>query len=184
VSWRRSPPTGHRIGWLRGFPDGESDPREEAFRQGLHDLGYVEGRNLVLEGRKAEGRVEQLSDLAAELVRLPVEVLVARGAPAIRAAQQATRTIPIVMAGTSDAVELGFVASLVRPGGNITGVSWLGAELPGKRLELLKDLVPQRADRRAGESGQPLLWGEDAQPDRGRPWAGAAPARGGGPPCG
>jgi putative tryptophan/tyrosine transport system substrate-binding protein len=72
-------------------------------------------------------------------------VLVARGAPAIRAAQHATRTIPIVMAGTSDAVELGFVASLARPGGNITGVSWLGAELPGKRLELLKEIVPQRA---------------------------------------
>jgi putative tryptophan/tyrosine transport system substrate-binding protein len=140
------PPTGHRIGWLRvGFPDGEPDPREEAFRQGLHDLGYVEGRNLILEGRDAEGSVERLPELAAELVRLRVEVLVARGAPAVRAAQHATRTIPIVMAGTSDAVELGFVASLARPGGNITGVSWLGAELPGKRLELLQELVPQRA---------------------------------------
>jgi putative tryptophan/tyrosine transport system substrate-binding protein len=140
------PTTGHRIGWLRvGLLDREPDSREEAFRQGLHDLGYVEGQHLVLEGRDAQGRVERLPDLAAELVRLQVEVLVARGAPAIRAAQHATRTVPIVMAGTSDAVELGFVASLARPGGNITGVSWLGTELPGKRLELLKEIVPQRA---------------------------------------
>ena len=140
------PLTGHRIGWLfAGFPDEEPDSRTEAFRQGLHDLGYVEGQNLILERRYAAGNVERLPDLAAELVGLPVEVLVARGAPAIRAAQQATRTIPIVMAGTSEAVELGFVASLARPGGNITGVSWLGAEFPGKRLELLKDLVPPRA---------------------------------------
>jgi putative tryptophan/tyrosine transport system substrate-binding protein len=139
-------PTVHRIGWLRvGFPDGQPDPREEAFRQGLHDLGYVEGQNLVLEGRDAGESVERLPDLAAELVRLRVAVLVARGAPAIRAAQHATRTIPIVMAGTSEAVELGFVASLAHPRGNITGVSWLGAGLPGKRLELLKELVPPRA---------------------------------------
>jgi putative tryptophan/tyrosine transport system substrate-binding protein len=140
------PPTVHRIGWLRvGVPDGQPDPREDAFRQGLHDLGYVEGQNLVLEGRDAGESVERLPALAAELVRLRVAVLVARGAPAIRAAQHATRTIPIVMAGTSEAVELGFVASLARPGGNITGVSWLGAELPGKRLELLQELVPPRA---------------------------------------
>jgi putative tryptophan/tyrosine transport system substrate-binding protein len=136
----------YRIGWLiSGNPPAGPDSNLEAFRQGLHDLGYVEGQNLVMEGRSTEGRVERLPDLAAELVRLQVEVLVARGAPAIRAAQHATRTIPVVMAGTSDAVEQGFVASLARPGGNITGVSWLGAELPGKRLELLKELVPQRA---------------------------------------
>jgi putative ABC transport system substrate-binding protein len=140
------PTTRYRIGWLRvGFPDGQPDTREEAFRQGLHNLGYVEGQHFVLEGRYAEGSVERLPDLAAELVRLQVEVLVAGGAPAIRAAQHATRRIPIVMAGTSDAVELGFVASLARPGGNTTGVSWLGTEFPGKRLELLKELVPQHA---------------------------------------
>ena len=86
--------------------------------------------------------------------------MVARGAPAIRAAQYATRTISIVMAGTSNAVEQRFVASLARPGGNITGLSWLGAELPGKGLELLKEIVPPSADRRAGESGQPRLWAD------------------------
>jgi putative ABC transport system substrate-binding protein len=100
---------------------------------------------LGIEDRYAEGLAERLPELEAELVRLPVEVLVAGGAEAIRAAQHATRTIPIVMAGTADPVEAGFVASLARPGGNITGVSWLGAELPGKRLELLKEIVPQRA---------------------------------------
>jgi putative ABC transport system substrate-binding protein len=135
-----------RIGRLTsGNPPTGPDPNPEAFRQGLGELGYVEGQNLVLESRDAEGSEERLRALAAELVRLPVEVLVAGGAPAIRAAQHATRTFPIVMAGTSDALELGFVANLARPGGNITGVSWLATELPGKRLELLKELVPQRA---------------------------------------
>jgi putative ABC transport system substrate-binding protein len=115
----------------------------EAFRQGLRDLGYVEGQNLVIESRWAEGRLERLPDLAAELVRLQVEVIVAGGASAIRAAQHATHTIPIVMAGTSDAVASGFIASLARPGGNITGLSDMRAELPGKRLEILKETVPQ-----------------------------------------
>jgi putative ABC transport system substrate-binding protein len=117
----------------------------EAFRQGLRDLGYVEGQNLVIEVRWAEGSEERLRDLAAELVRLQVEVIVAQGAAAIRAAQHATRTIPIVMAATSDPVGQGFVASLAHPGGNITGLSFLGAELPGKRLEILKETVPQSA---------------------------------------
>jgi putative ABC transport system substrate-binding protein len=102
----------------------------EAFRQGLRDLGYVEGQNLVIEYRYAEGSQERLPDLAAELVRLQVEVIVAGGSNTIRAAQHATRTIPIVMAGTGDAVAFGFVASLARPGGNITGLSDMGAELP------------------------------------------------------
>jgi putative ABC transport system substrate-binding protein len=114
----------------------------EAFRQGLRDLGYVEGQNLVIESRYAEGREERLPDLAAELVRLKVDVIVA-GGPAIRAAQHATSTIPIVMAVTGDPVQSGYVASLARPGGNITGVSVLGAELTGKRLEILKETVPQ-----------------------------------------
>jgi putative ABC transport system substrate-binding protein len=115
----------------------------EAFRQGLRDLGYVEGQNLVMEYRYMEGRAEQLPDLAAELVRLKVDVIVAGGTAAIRAAQHATRTIPIVMAVAYDPVGEGLVASLARPGGNITGLSWLGAELPGKRLEILKETVPQ-----------------------------------------
>jgi putative ABC transport system substrate-binding protein len=115
----------------------------EAFRQGLRELGYVEGHNLVLEERYAEGTPERLRDLAAELVRLPVAVMVAEGAAAVRAAQHATRTIPIIMVASVDAVGEGLVASLARPGGNITGLRFLGAELPGKRLELLKETVPR-----------------------------------------
>jgi putative ABC transport system substrate-binding protein len=115
----------------------------EAFRQGLHELGYVEGQNLILEARYAEGSPERLHDVATELVRLPVDVIVAEGAAAVRAAQHATRTIPIVMAAGVDAVGEGLVASLARPGGNITGLSFLGEELPGKRLEILKETVPQ-----------------------------------------
>jgi putative ABC transport system substrate-binding protein len=115
----------------------------EALQQGLHALGYVEGQNIAIEYRSAEGKVERLPELAAELVRLPVDVIVTGGGPGIRAAQHATRTIPIVMAGTSDPVMQGFVASLARPGGNITGLSDLSIELPGKRLELLKKTVPQ-----------------------------------------
>ena len=110
---------------------------------GAARAGYVEGQNLVIEYRYAEGSEERLRDLAAELVRLKVDVMVAEGAAAIRAAQHATRTIPIVMAATSDPVGQGFVASLAHPGGNITGLSFLEAELPGKRLELLKEMVPQ-----------------------------------------
>jgi putative ABC transport system substrate-binding protein len=135
----------HRIGLLRsGSPTSDSHLLE-AFRQGLRALGYVEGQNLVIEARYAEGSEERYHDLAAELVRLQVDVIVAGGGSAIRAAQHATHTIPIVMAGTGDAVASGFVASLAHPGGNITGLSDLGAELPGKRLEFLKELVPQRA---------------------------------------
>ena len=148
VAEAQQPTTVYRIGWLStDFPPpaSTSQARAEAFRQGLRALGYVEGQNLVLAFRYAEGSAERLPDLAAELVRLPVEVLVAGGAPAIRAAQHATRTIPIVMAGTADPVAQGFIASLARPGGNITGLSDLGAELHGKRLELLKETVPQSA---------------------------------------
>jgi putative ABC transport system substrate-binding protein len=133
-----------RIGMLRSGSSQEPDRSVEAFRQGLRDLGWVEGQNLVIASRWAEGKDERLPDLAAELVRLQVEVIVAGGPPAIRAAQHATRTIPIVMTGTADPVGEGFVVSLAQPGGNITGVSLLMVELPGKRLELLKELGPQR----------------------------------------
>jgi putative ABC transport system substrate-binding protein len=133
----------HRIGLLSSRSPVVARAYVEAFRQGLRTLGYVEGQNLALEARYAEGQVEQLPALATELVRLPVEVIVAGGAPAIRAAQQATHTIPIVMAGTADPVAAGFVASLAQPGGNITGASDLSVELSGKRLELLKEAVPQ-----------------------------------------
>jgi putative ABC transport system substrate-binding protein len=114
-----------------------------AFRQGLRELNYAEGRNISLEYRSAEGRANRLFDLAAELVRLKVDVMVAITSLGVRAAKQATSTIPIVMAGADDAVEQGFVASLARPGGNITGTSWLNPELSGKRLELLKETFPK-----------------------------------------
>ena len=134
----------YRIGRLvPGFPPTGPNPSLEAFWQGLHDLGYVEGQNLVIESLYTEGRPERLPDLATELVRLKVDVIMAGGIAPIRAAQHATHTIPIVMAATDDPVGEGFVASLARPGGNITGLSFLGEGLPGKRLELLKETVLQ-----------------------------------------
>jgi putative ABC transport system substrate-binding protein len=108
----------------------------------MRELGYVEGKNIVIERRSAEGKRDRLSALAAELVRLKVDVIVTGGANATRAAKKATSTIPIVMAQSGDPVADGFVASLAQPGGNITGLSSLNAELNGKRLELLKEIVP------------------------------------------
>src|SRR5438093_12144492 len=134
----------YRIGFLSPrFPRSDRDPPVDAFRQGLRDLGYVEGQNLVIEYRGAEGQDERLPDLAAELARLQVKVIVAVGTQATRPAQQATRTIPIVMTGTNDPLAQGLVASLAHPGGNTTGLSLMMAELPGKRLEILKETVPQ-----------------------------------------
>jgi ABC-type uncharacterized transport system substrate-binding protein len=144
VAAAQQPTKVYRIGRLSpGLPPSQASPSMEAFRQGLRDLGYIEGQNLIIEWRWAEGREERLPDLAAELVRLQVEVIVVGGVAAIRAAQHATSTIPIVMAANYDPVGEGFIASLARPGGNITGLSWLGAELPGKRLEFLKETLPQ-----------------------------------------
>jgi ABC-type uncharacterized transport system substrate-binding protein len=127
-----------RIGYLGDTPG----PHVEALRQGLHDIGYLEGQNLVIEYRSAEGKDERLPALAAELVGLPVDVIIAPGGQASRAAQHATSTIPIIMAPVGDPVGAGLVASLARPGGNITGVSVIGIELSGKQLELLKEAVP------------------------------------------
>jgi putative ABC transport system substrate-binding protein len=133
----------YRIGWLiSGISPSEPGPTAQPFRQALRELGYVEGQNLVIESRWAEGNPERLPDLATELVRLKVDVLVAGGSAATRAAQHATRTIPIVMTNSSDPVRLGFVASLAQPGGNITGLSSLAADLSGKHLELLTQTVP------------------------------------------
>jgi putative ABC transport system substrate-binding protein len=109
----------------------------------LRDLGYVEGKNLVIEFRWADGRYDRLPDLAAELVRLKVDVIVTGGTPGTRAAKQATTTIPIVMAVSGDAVATGLIASLARPGGNITGTTYFDPELHAKRLELLKEAVPR-----------------------------------------
>ncbi len=111
-------------------------------RQGLRELGYVEGQNIVIEHRFAEGKVDRLPDLAAELVRLKVDIIVARTTPVVQAAKNATSTIPIVIAA-ADPVRLGFVASLARPGGNITGTSSIMPELAGKRLELLREILPK-----------------------------------------
>ena len=115
----------------------------QAFLQGLRDLGYVEGKNIVLEYRARGEKSGVVTDLAAELVRLKVDVIVAEGAGAIRAAKNASATIPIVMAQVNDPIVLGLVASLSHPGGNITGNSNLSPELSGKRLELLKEVLPR-----------------------------------------
>ena len=123
-----------------------TDPSLEVFRQALHELGHVEGQNLVLAFRTAEGHIERLPDLAAELVRLNVDVLFTSwGTAAALAAKQVTTTVPIVMGAVGDPVASGLVTSLARPGGNITGLSSLTLDLEGKRLELLKDLLPTLA---------------------------------------
>jgi putative ABC transport system substrate-binding protein len=114
----------------------------EAFRQGLRELGYVEGRNYIIEYRSADGRRERFPDLATELVRLKVDVIVTRGTPAVMAAKNATGAIPVVMAASGDPVLSGVVASLARPGGNVTGLSAIVVEVSGKRLELLREVVP------------------------------------------
>jgi putative ABC transport system substrate-binding protein len=113
------------------------------FKQALRDLGYVEGQNIAIEYRSADGRADRLPELANELARLKVDIMVTITSPGVRAAKQATNTIPIVMGAIDDAVEQGFVASLARPGGNVTGTSWLNPELSAKRLELLKEALPR-----------------------------------------
>jgi putative ABC transport system substrate-binding protein len=130
-----------RIGYLSLNLAGNPHTRE-AFRQGLRDLGYVEGRSVVIEYRDAEGKLERLPALAAELVALKVDVIVAVSTPQALAAKQATRTLPIVFATAADPVTSGLVTSLARPGGNVTGLSFLAPELVGKRLEQLKQAVP------------------------------------------
>ncbi len=133
-----------RIGFLHpAVPQNNSSPFLEDLRQGLRELGYVEGKNLHLEIRWGEGKLERLPALAAELVRLNVDVIVAMTSPSILAAKQATRTIPIVMPLSSDPVGDGLVASLARPGGNITGLSMMAPELGAKRLQILKEVVPK-----------------------------------------
>src|SRR5437867_2266582 len=137
------PPTyAHRIGVLWGGTTPGRDPFVEAFLEAMRTLGYVEGQTLVMAYRTAEGQYERLPALAAELVRLQVDVLLVTITPAALAVKQATSTIPIVMVGIGDPVESGLVASLAQPGGNLTGLSVLGPELVGKQLEFLKDVLP------------------------------------------
>jgi len=135
----------HRIGILSGSSASFFSARVEAFRQRLRQLGYVEGKNIVIEYRYAEGKRGRLPDLVAELVRLKVDVIVTVGVPAAQAAKKASGTIPIVFAGASDPVGTGIVSSLARPGGNITGLSLMVPDLDGKRLELLKEAFPKVA---------------------------------------
>jgi putative tryptophan/tyrosine transport system substrate-binding protein len=132
-----------RIGYLTTPFLSANAARIEAFRQGLRELGYVEGENIVIELRSAEGKLDRAPALAAELVRLKVDVIVTGGPQSTRAAKEATVTIPIVMAFDNDPVGNGFVASLARPGGNITGLSTLYPEISGKQLELLKEIIPR-----------------------------------------
>ena len=132
-----------RIGYLSATSPSANVGRIEAFRQGLRELGYVEGKNIVIEWRYAEGKLDRLPALAAELVRLKVDVIVSGGSTATRPAKEATNTTPIVMAQDTDPVGSGFVASLARPGGNITGLATLAPELSGKQLELMKEIVPR-----------------------------------------
>ena len=146
-----------RIGHVSGSGDANNpEPSVEAFRQGLRDLGYIEGKNILVEYRYAEGKLDRAPALVAELVQLRVDVLVAAFLPGIRAAKEATKTIPIVMVTGVDPVATGLVDSLARPGGNITGLTTLARELSGKRLELFKEAVP-------GISRVGVLWDANAE---------------------
>ncbi len=148
-----------RVGYLANFPPGALPQLHEAFLQGLRDLGYVEGRNLVIEYRDAEGKFERLPALAAELLPLKVDVIVAPTTAAALAVKQATSTLPTVFAVAGDPVGSGLVTSLARPGGNVTGLSLLLPELVGKCLELLKQAVP-------GVSRVAVLWQPGGYPGR------------------
>ncbi|HEX5607557.1 MAG TPA: ABC transporter substrate-binding protein [Candidatus Binatia bacterium] len=132
-----------RIAYLTVAPLSANVARVEAFGQGLHELGYVDGKNIVIEWLSGEGKLNTESELVAEAVRLKVDVIVTSGPTMTRAAKQATTTIPIVMTFDSDPIDSGFVVSLARPGGNITGLSALSPELSGKQLELLKEIIPK-----------------------------------------
>jgi putative ABC transport system substrate-binding protein len=156
----QAPPKVHRLGWLSAAGSG---PAEE-IRQALRELGYVEGRNVVFEVRSADGHDERLPALAAELVRLPVDLLIVVGAPATQAAQQATQDIPIVMAPAGDPLGTGLVCSLARPCENVTGVTNASHQLTQKRLRLLREVHPGLARVgvlwRAGNPGPELGWRE------------------------
>ena len=145
----------YRVGWITPWSiaefTGDSNPRFNTFRQEMRQRGHVEGENLIFELRSVEARPERISEVVGELIRLNVDVIVAVAQPTVQAAQQATTKIPIVMFGVGDPVATGIVASLARPGGNITGLSQLSPELSGKRLELLKEVLP-------GVSRVAVLW--------------------------
>jgi putative ABC transport system substrate-binding protein len=132
----------YRIGYLSAVSASAETPRLDAFRLALHDLGYTEGENIIIESRFAEGKLDRLAEFAAELVRLKVDVMVTGGSPGTHAAQQATRTTPLIMTLVGDAVPR-FVPSLAKPGGNITGLTQISPQLSARRLELLKESIPK-----------------------------------------
>lgn len=134
-----------QIGYLTGSSISVITDRIEAFRRGLRELGYVDGKNISIEWKSAEGKVDRLPTLAAELVRRRVDIIVTTGAAPTRAAKEATKTIPIIMAQDIDPLGSGFITNLARPGGNITGLTSLSVEISGKRLELLKEIIPKLA---------------------------------------
>ncbi len=143
IAYAQQPTKVSRIGYLGGVSLSANTARHEAFRQGLRDLHYVEGKNIVIDWRSADGKLERLPALAAEMARLKFDVIVTSGSTATRAVKEATNTIPIVMTNDPDPVGDGIIASLARPGGNITGLSAVAPELNGKRLEVLKEVVPK-----------------------------------------
>jgi putative ABC transport system substrate-binding protein len=143
----------HRIGYLSRSSESDNLPRIQAFRQGLRDLGYVEGQNILIEYRYAEGNSDRLPPLAADLVARKVDVIVAPGTGPVSAAKQATKTVPIIMVTAPDPVAGGFINSLARPGGNVTGLTNVAPDLSGKRLELLKEAVPKAARSHFMECG-------------------------------
>jgi putative tryptophan/tyrosine transport system substrate-binding protein len=132
-----------RIGYLSAQSLSAESSRLDGFRQALRELGYVEGKSIIIEYRFVEGKLDRLPGVAAELVQLKVDMIVATGSPSTRAAQQATRTVPVVMTVVGDPIEAGFVTSLANPGGNITGLTQISPQLSGKRLELLKEAFPK-----------------------------------------
>jgi putative tryptophan/tyrosine transport system substrate-binding protein len=153
-----------RIGMLETVSTTLNAANLDTFRQGLRELGYIEGRNLIIEYRSTDGHAERFPDLATELVRLKVDLIVTRGTPAALAAKNATRTIPVVMANAGDPVGSGLVSSLAHPGGNVTGLSSVPAELDPKRLELIRELVPGSARiailQNMGSPNNPPQWKE------------------------
>ncbi|MEO6747705.1 MAG: ABC transporter substrate-binding protein [Caldimonas sp.] len=166
----QAPPTVRRIGLLSGFSPSVYAASYPAFQRGLRELGWVEGMNISIEYRYAEGRHDRLPDLAADLVRLKVDVIVTTATSDALAAQRATRAIPIVMVAGGDPVASGLVESLARPGGNVTGLSQMLQELGGKRLELLKEIVPNLSIVAVlwnpQSASATLGWKENQQPAR------------------
>lgn len=140
-AWAQEPENVYRIGYLTGTSAANAKRNYDSFREGLRELGYVEGKNIIIDYRHANGKLDRLPELAAELVRARVDVIVVAGTRAIKAVKQATNTIPIVAGGAGDLVGTGLVVSLARPGGNVTGSTRMATELGAKRIELLKQAV-------------------------------------------